>query len=498
MEVFLIRALQLILCFSILILLHEGGHFFFAKLFGVRVEKFCLFFDPWKTFKLFRFKGTDYHIGWLPLGGYVTIAGMVDESTKAKELGETIQPWEFRSKPAWQRLLIMVGGVLMNFLVALFIYAMILFSWGETYTPVKEISYGFKFNQTAQQLGFRDGDIPLRTNDVEFQKYNAGNMLRSISQATSVTVLRQGKEVTLNLPGDLSMLEMIKQQPPFMNVLQPSFVDSVGVGTPAQRAGVRAGDRIVAFNGTPISTWNEYMDLRGRMDDVLAAGVPADSQRLRDITLCVQHAGSTSIDTLAFRLDANFQMGTFWHNGYAPIWLLGIFPRRSPPRLGGVERLRFGPSLSLHGRRCTQRGKFRSHWQSFPHQLGLAAFLGADSLHLSHACIHEHPAHPGPGWRPRFLPPLRGHHAPQTERPLHGVCTDSRHVVAFPPDGLCYFQRLLEFPHKGLVLTSPFCPFTAGWQLHQVATRRFFSHSGNNLLTFPASPQASPKNLQGV
>ena len=100
MEVFLIRALQLILCFSILILLHEGGHFFFAKLFGVRVEKFCLFFDPWKTFKLFRFKGTDYHIGWLPLGGYVTIAGMIDESTKAKELGETIQPWEFRSKPA--------------------------------------------------------------------------------------------------------------------------------------------------------------------------------------------------------------------------------------------------------------------------------------------------------------------------------------------------------------------------------------------------------------
>lgn len=314
MEVFLIRALQLILCFSILILLHEGGHFFFAKLFGVRVEKFCLFFDPWKTFKLFRFKGTDYHIGWLPLGGYVTIAGMIDESTKAKELGETIQPWEFRSKPAWQRLLIMVGGVLMNFLVALFIYAMILFSWGETYTPVKEISHGFKFNQTAQQLGFRDGDIPLRTNDTAFEKYNAGNMLRSISQATSVTVLRQGKEVTLNLPGDLSMLEMIKQQPPFMNVLQPSFVDSVGVGTPAQRAGVRAGDRIVAFNGTPISTWNEFMDLRGRMDDVLAAGVPADSQRLRDITLCVQHAGSTSIDTLAFRLDANFQMGTFWHN----------------------------------------------------------------------------------------------------------------------------------------------------------------------------------------
>lgn len=115
MIVFLIKAAQLILCFTILILLHEGGHFFFAKLFGVRVEKFCLFFDPWKSWKLFRWRGTDYCIGWLPLGGYVKISGMIDESLDTEQMKQPVQPWEFRAKPAWQRLLIMVGGVLVNF-----------------------------------------------------------------------------------------------------------------------------------------------------------------------------------------------------------------------------------------------------------------------------------------------------------------------------------------------------------------------------------------------
>jgi len=321
MEVFLIRALQLILCFSILILFHEGGHFLFAKLFKVRVEKFCLFFDPWYSWKLFRFKGTDYHLGWLPLGGYVKIAGMVDESMDTEQLKQPVQPWEFRAKPAWQRLLIMVGGVLVNFLLALFIYAMILFKWGDTYVPVQHMTDGFKFNETARQLGFRDGDIPLRTDIGAFDRFDSsesiGNMYRRLSEATQVTVLRDGKECTFALPGNLNMLEMMKEVPPFVTILQVSKVDSVGPGTPAARAGLRAGDMIVGFNGTRISTWNEYQDLRGRIDDQLATASHADSLRLRRATLCVKRAGTERIDTLALQLDEHYHMGAYWHSPMA-------------------------------------------------------------------------------------------------------------------------------------------------------------------------------------
>ena len=161
MEVFLIRVLQFILAISLLVLLHEGGHFFFAKLFGVRVDKFYIFFD-WK-FSLFKFKpknsDTEYGIGWLPLGGYCKIAGMIDESFDTEQMKQPVQNYEFRAKPAWQRLLIMIGGVLVNFLLALFIYSQILFWWGDTYIPVKDMTLGMKFNQEAKSYGFKDGDV---------------------------------------------------------------------------------------------------------------------------------------------------------------------------------------------------------------------------------------------------------------------------------------------------------------------------------------------------
>ena len=211
MEVFFIRALQLILCFSLLIILHEGGHFFFAKLFKVRVEKFCLFFDPWLT--LFKFKpkksDTTYAMGWLPLGGYVKIAGMIDESMDTEQMKQPVKPWEFRAKPAWQRLFIMVGGVLVNFITAFVIYAAVLFTWGETYVPVRNMTYGFKFSEQAKQIGFRDGDILLGADDKMFTRFD-GNVYRDLSEAHSAKVLRQGKELTITMPGDLHMLEMVE------------------------------------------------------------------------------------------------------------------------------------------------------------------------------------------------------------------------------------------------------------------------------------------------
>lgn len=200
MEVFLIKLLQFMMAISLLVLLHEMGHMLTAKLFGVRVEKFYLFFDPW--FHLFEFKpknsDTTYGIGWLPLGGYCKIAGMVDESMDTEQLKRDPQPWEFRTKPAWQRLIIMVAGVTVNLLLALFIYSMIMFHWGEDYIATKDMTLGMKFNQEAKSYGFRDHDILLGTDRGAFREFS-GDVYRDISKAKYCDVLRNGKQVRVNL-----------------------------------------------------------------------------------------------------------------------------------------------------------------------------------------------------------------------------------------------------------------------------------------------------------
>ena len=314
MEIFFIRALQLILCFMLLVVLHEGGHFLFAKIFKVRVEKFCLFFDPW--FTLFKFKpkksDTTYALGWLPLGGYVKISGMIDESMDTEQMKQPVKPWEFRAKPAWQRLFIMIGGVLVNFLTALVIYAMVLFTWGDTYVPLRNMTDGLKYNEMAQSVGFRDGDIPLRTDAVELERMD-GDMFRAISEAHSVTVLRDGKEVTFSLPGDLSLLEMLKDQPRFAEVLMPSRIDSVTAGGVADKAGIRAGDELIGYNGQAFSTWNEYAVVRGSIADVLAQGNAADSLKMRQAALVVRRAETGMTDTLNVMLGKDYKLGIAWN-----------------------------------------------------------------------------------------------------------------------------------------------------------------------------------------
>lgn len=314
MEIFFIRALQLILCFMLLVVLHEGGHFLFAKIFKVRVEKFCLFFDPW--FTLFKFKpkksDTTYALGWLPLGGYVKISGMIDESMDTEQMKQPVKPWEFRAKPAWQRLFIMIGGVLVNFLTALVIYAMVLFTWGDTYVPLRNMTDGLKYNEMAQSVGFRDGDIPLRTDAVELERMD-GDMFRAISEAHSVTVLRGGKEVTFALPGDLSLLEMLKDQPRFAEVLMPSRIDSVTAGGVAEKAGIRAGDELIGYNGQAFSTWNEYAVVRGSIADVLAQGNAADSMKMRQVALVVRRAETGMTDTLNVMLGKDYKLGIAWN-----------------------------------------------------------------------------------------------------------------------------------------------------------------------------------------
>ena len=292
MEIFLIRLLQFMLAISLLVLLHEGGHFFFSKLFGVRVEKFYLFFDPsvWKwDGSIFKWKpknsDTQYGMGWLPLGGYCKIAGMIDESFDTEQMQQPEQPWEFRSKPAWQRLLIMIGGVLVNFLLALFIYAMILFHWGDTYIPVKDMALGMKFNSEAKSYGFKDGDILIGTEKGEFKDFSA-DLYREISEARRVDIMRNGKPMSINLPGDLNLLNMLKADPSFVRPLIPATIDSVMAGSPAEAIGLQKGDRILALNGKSVDSYNEFSDQIARLSDMMAvAKSHDDSMKVRHVSI---------------------------------------------------------------------------------------------------------------------------------------------------------------------------------------------------------------------
>ena len=263
MEIFLIRALQLILALSLLVLVHEFGHFLFARIFKVKVEKFYLFFD-WK-FSLFKWKpknsDTEYGIGWIPLGGYCKIAGMIDESMDTEQMNKPAEKWEYRSKPAWQRLLIIVGGVMFNLILALFIYSMVLFTWGDRYVDLHKIEHGFTFNEKAKEIGFEDGDIIVKIDGEEvhelyLDKIRGVKLMRSICAADEVTVLRAGKEANIAIPEDLGLLDMNKPTVFLATRLLPIIgeIDSTGCGW---NAGIRVNDRLTSINGKQIGSWND-------------------------------------------------------------------------------------------------------------------------------------------------------------------------------------------------------------------------------------------------
>jgi len=338
-SVFLIRLVQFILSISLLVLLHEGGHFFFAKLFKVRVTRFYIFFnpkfhlfstyDPWfrrlfkkepvvvpeKTekdekgneYKVKEYVGTEYGIGWLPLGGYCAISGMIDETNQ--QLSEEPQPYEFRTKPVWQRLLIMVGGVLVNFLLALFIYSMVLYYWGESYIQTKDMSMGMKFNTEAKALGFQDGDILVGTEKGAFTTFGT-DLYRNISEAQRVDIIRDGKAMALTLPGDLNLLEMIKKQPPFVTPLVPAEIDSILPGTSAEKIGMMAGDKILAINGKPVDSWNEFTLEVSKLNDIVTAkATKADSIKGRTVSIAFLHKATGVADTVRTMLDSDMKLG---------------------------------------------------------------------------------------------------------------------------------------------------------------------------------------------
>ena len=292
----LITAGQLVLSLSILIVLHEFGHFLPARLFGTRVEKFYLFFDP--GFSLFKKQigETEYGIGWLPLGGYVKISGMIDESFDKEQMAEEPKPWEFRSKPAWQRLIIMLGGVTVNFILGFLIYAMVLFAYGEEYFPAANATAGITVDSLGREIGLRDGDKILSVGGVPFERFNDRIVLReiAINNARQITVERDGRTATVDVdPRFADVLTRYENKNArLFGIRMPFAVGGVIPGGPADRAGLEIEDRIVSVNGAP----TPYYDQFARAVEGLA-GQPA--------TLGVRRKGQGPVTDVPVTFDEN-------------------------------------------------------------------------------------------------------------------------------------------------------------------------------------------------
>lgn len=351
MDTFLIKATQLILAFAILVIIHEFGHFLFARLFGVKVEKFYIFFDPWT--ELFRWKPkkyigglgkkksiekegetkednsvetspsqeseavmrnqvgsedanhiktdtknekkkkksfwgeTEYGIGWLPLGGYCKISGMIDESMDTEQMKKPPQEWEFRSKPAWQRLLIMIAGVLFNFLLAILIYAGIVYATGEKYVPFEDAKLGMAYSGEAQKIGFRDGDIPLAADGKPLDNPNEARM--KMVEASSVTVLRNGTDtVEIKIP-ETFMLALDREaksdtaQIAFMTYRIPTRITQVMPGEGADKSGIKVGDEIIAIDSVSTPSLDRFMaNLQGRENNTINLTVVRPNENASD------------------------------------------------------------------------------------------------------------------------------------------------------------------------------------------------------------------------
>lgn len=244
---------------SILVVIHEFGHFTMAKLFKTRVEKFFLFFDPW--FSLFKFKKgeTEYGIGWLPLGGYVKISGMIDESMDKEQMKLPPQPWEFRSKTSWQRLLIMTGGVIFNFISAMLIFIFVLFAWGETYLPTANVKYGIVTDSVGYAIGLRNGDKIITIDNKHVENFHELISDIVLNNRKTIQVERDGAALNIEIPAEyvpklLKGKGQIDTRIPF----GPYVIESVGKNTPAKTAGVLPKDQLTGIDDVRFAYYDEF------------------------------------------------------------------------------------------------------------------------------------------------------------------------------------------------------------------------------------------------
>ena len=291
----LIKGAQLILSLSILVVLHELGHFIPARLFGTRVEKFYLFFDPWFSLWKRNWKGTEFGIGWIPFGGYVKISGMVDESMDKEQMAKPPEPWEFRSKPAWQRLIIMVGGVTVNLLLGMAIYIGILFTWGRDYMPLDEVKYGVHASPVMEAQGVQDGDRILAVGGVTPKTLEEVTRAILIDEARELTILRQGEQLKLTLSPAVHDSILASGEKVLFSPRVPFVVDTVMAGGPAAAAGMQKGDRILAVDNANAQYYTDLREALGeRKGKEVSMKVQRDSARI-ELRMTVSDDGTVGI-----------------------------------------------------------------------------------------------------------------------------------------------------------------------------------------------------------
>ncbi|OJU78880.1 MAG: RIP metalloprotease RseP [Bacteroidetes bacterium 47-18] len=312
----LISVAQFLCALSLLVILHEFGHYFFAKLFRTKVEKFYLFFDflfplsnvlPFSFWKK-KIGETEYGIGWFPLGGYVKIAGMVDESMDTEQMKQPPKPWEFRSKKAWQRLLIMLGGIIVNILLAFIIYAMVLFTWGEKKLPMSELKNGVMvIDSFAMELGFRDGDVIKKADGRDILYFSS--LMRDVLMATDITVSRNGRDTVIKMPVDLiGQLSNKKDLYPFFQIPFPAIIQSVEKNSGAERAHLQPLDEIVAINEQPVK---HFFDARSKLQQLKGHEVTLRIKRENQVITVraqVSDAGTLGFQPAAPSKVADYEM----------------------------------------------------------------------------------------------------------------------------------------------------------------------------------------------
>jgi regulator of sigma E protease len=309
MEVFLIKAAQLILSLSLLVIIHEFGHFLFARIFKTRVEKFYLFFDPW--FSLFKVKRgeTEYGVGWLPLGGYVKISGMIDESMDKEAMKLPPQPYEFRSKKSWQRLLIMIGGVVMNFILAFVLYIAVLYAWGEQYLPTANMKYGIEVDTVGVQIGLRNGDKILSVDNIPVENYRKIIPTVVLDKARTIQVERDGQKIDVEVSDeDLALLIKSKGVLSFRIPFEYK-IGKLAKNSVAKDAGLKVGDQIVGMNNKTYEFNDQFKAaLHDSIGKKIVLNVVRDSQKM-DFPLVVPTEGVLGI-VLDLDLEKIFEFKT--------------------------------------------------------------------------------------------------------------------------------------------------------------------------------------------
>ncbi len=313
MEIF-IKVVQLFMSLSLLVAIHEFGHYIVARIFKIRVEKFYIFFDPW--FSLFKFKrgDTEYGLGWVPLGGYVKIAGMIDESMDTEQMKQPVQPWEFRAKPAWQRFLVMIAGVVMNMVLAFMIYCGISYTWGSSYLANEDVKWGYNFNDTAEQMGFADGDRIISIEGKEIDNVNEIlNALVISDSERTVVIERHGLRQEFTIPYEqLLAMRNNEEFKDLCSPVVPMIVDSVDFEA-ARAAGLRSGDRIKGVNGT---TTDDAVEIKSLLAEHKGEEVILDIERqggTMQITLPVDEEGRIGI-VMAQPFELRTRHYSFWES----------------------------------------------------------------------------------------------------------------------------------------------------------------------------------------